>query len=674
MRDVPLEIRRFLMLRELRGKTLVFVLLLLAATRVRSQELYRLAVGGGECTSGGLVELDLTLTNTQPVQGIVAVIQWDEEAMQGVELRTGALLEAADLVVTRSEALFMVLGVVVDTDGSPDASLPVGEDRVLATARLRCSEFVSESSPTRVEFTNDGQGFSAVRGGPELDNLVTVAGRSIERQQGLELEGGTVLRIERPPVSYRIEPTAADAAGCGTAVVLLDHPDVDIEGYEISLVHPPELRLDSVTIAGTRAESAGADFAQEEIFENGGTLGVVLDLFPPFDGNVIGAGLGQSIAKYSYCCRVPPASGEHSHQLEFRAGFGVPPKENAVVVDGRLVPVESSPGTFTCTATGGEICDNGSDDDSDGLVDCNDEDCTESELCEIAHQTVVCGDAELAGDGLPFTPQAGLGTSVSVCLFYKSPDLQGSGTLDQVQGFQIAMCYPCELSSREVFDIAGTIVEAVGAEFISLQADNRSDDGDGCELVLGMLVDALPPFDGATLPPTTALLRLGCMTFDVLETAPVCGTCLPVQFCDGANGRGIVPIRNLVSVDNFSRPVRLVDCEVCVDGPEVFHRGDCNFSNRGAFSVDVSDAAALISHLFLKGALQFQPPCKDACDCNDDGRLDLADAMCVLGFLFSFEEFPSAPGPGFERGGRAVPPGIDPTPDPLDCVSGATCP
>mgnify|MGYP002064584123 CR=1 FL=1 len=43
------------------------------------------------------------------------------------------------------------------------------------------------------------------------------------------------------------------------------------------------------------------------------------------------------------------------------------------------------------------------------------------------------------------------------------------------------------------------MVEAIGAEFITAQADNNPDDGDGCELIVGVLVDALPPFDGATI-------------------------------------------------------------------------------------------------------------------------------------------------------------------------------
>ena len=73
-------------------------------------------------------------------------------------------------------------------------------------------------------------------------------------------------------------------------------------------------------------------------------------------------------------------------------------------------------------------------------------------------------------------------------------------------------------------------------------------------------------------------------------------------------------------------------CEVQISGPEVFHRGDCNFSNMGSMSADISDAAATVSFLFLTGDWQFHPPCLDACDSNDDGRVDLADTICILQF------------------------------------------
>jgi hypothetical protein len=239
----------------------------------------------------------------------------------------------------------------------------------------------------------------------------------------------------------------------------------------------------------------------------------------------------------------------------------------------------------------------------------------------------------------------------------------------------MAICYPCDLTAKEgTFDITGTIVESVGAEYVNHHADNDPADGDACELIIGILVDAAPPFDGATLPPTDTYLKIGCIDMEVAANSAICGKCLPISFCDGADGRGKVPVRNLISVDNQSRSPLLVSCDVCVGGDKPFHRGDCNYSNVGSFSVDIADAAAAVSYLFYSGDKKYEAPCLDACDSNDDGRVDLADVLHILKFLFQFGAFPPAPGPGFDDVGGDVAPGSDPTPDELTCGVGSSCP
>jgi hypothetical protein len=209
---------------------------------------------------------------------------------------------------------------------------------------------------------------------------------------------------------------------------------------------------------------------------------------------------------------------------------------------------------------------------------------------------------------------------------------------------------------------------------VSVQCDNDPQDGDGCELIIGILVDALPPFDGVTLPPTDIFLRLGCVRFAVRDDRALCGECLQVEFCDGIDGVGKVPIDNLISADDKPRQPELVHCEVCIRDRARFHRGDCNFTDQGSQSVDISDAAAVISFVFGKGP-RFEAPCVDACDSNDDGRVDLADSMYILRFLFQPElsVFPPPPGPGFDESGRELPPGEDPTVDALDCEAGSSC-
>ncbi len=92
--------------------------------------------------------------------------------------------------------------------------------------------------------------------------------------------------------------------------------------------------------------------------------------------------------------------------------------------------------------------------------------------------------------------------------------------------------------------------------------------------------------------------------------------------------------------------------------PGDFRRGDCN--NDGG--IDISDAVSLLAFLF--DPLVTTVACGDACDTNDDGAIDIADAVNALDALF-LGGFIPAPSPGC---------GTDPSPDGLDCAVYTGCP
>jgi hypothetical protein len=85
-----------------------------------------------------------------------------------------------------------------------------------------------------------------------------------------------------------------------------------------------------------------------------------------------------------------------------------------------------------------------------------------------------------------------------------------------------------------------------------------------------------------------------------------------------------------------------------------FLRGDSN----GDGKVDLSDAVATLSHLFLGGAA---PACFDAADADDGGTLVITDAIFLLGALFLGTKEIPAPFPDC---------GTDPTFDKLECGQG----
>jgi len=98
----------------------------------------------------------------------------------------------------------------------------------------------------------------------------------------------------------------------------------------------------------------------------------------------------------------------------------------------------------------------------------------------------------------------------------------------------------------------------------------------------------------------------------------------------------------------------------CFDGVKVtdvtaqqapkFRRGDANSDGK----IDVADPVFVLQYLFSSA----QADCLSALDAQDDGSVDIADAVYLLGFLFAAGPEPSPPGLSC---------GADPTPDGLDC-------
>ncbi len=84
----------------------------------------------------------------------------------------------------------------------------------------------------------------------------------------------------------------------------------------------------------------------------------------------------------------------------------------------------------------------------------------------------------------------------------------------------------------------------------------------------------------------------------------------------------------------------------------LLRRGLCNPD--GLF--DIADAVFLLGYLFSAGDV---PLCEDACDSNDDGSLDIGDGISMLGSLFNGDAPPAPPGPSDC--------GVDPTEDSLGC-------
>ena len=107
-------------------------------------------------------------------------------------------------------------------------------------------------------------------------------------------------------------------------------------------------------------------------------------------------------------------------------------------------------------------------------------------------------------------------------------------------------------------------------------------------------------------------------------------------------------------------PTALGRCDTEVVAVQsAFRRGDANDDGR----IDISDAVFTLGCKFLGEAC---PGCRDAADFNDDGRHDISDAVATLGFLYLGSPPPPAPG--------ALGCGRDPVEDSLPDCEYRTCP
>jgi len=574
-----------------------------------------LTISDGSVLGLSSTSLSITMDATSDVQGFVLAIGYDDSMVTATDISTSGTAGSADLMVPEILPGGATLGVVMDS--SPPFTgdtIPAGSGTEIATLQLTPKMVVTGDTPVSIAFT-DG-----TLNSPPLDNLIVQGGLSIGASEGLGLNNGTLTLLEPPPASMIMEGGSAPADGTGTtgdARVLLDNSLGGVQGFVTAVTHDPAiLTLESIT-TGEATDAANAEFQLSNIFPNGGTMGVVVDFTAPFDGQTIPMGNGQHIATYTYSCNnanvyvlgdpgTPPAP-ESSTLTLANDTLGEPRLDNVIVVSGLSVAPLLESGNFICEPVG-----------------------------IPAEDTILWMETafdEGAGN------YAYHGQTGDLCFFYADED-------DYIQGFTFTVCYDCNLTIHEdSWEFNGSILDQVGVEYTAVQVDDDPDDGDGCELIVALLLDALPPFEGQTLPQTMATsgdgadgrLLIGKMRVTVDMDAE-CNEDQLIEWCNDINGNGDVTLYNNVVIDFESlRLYERNDTLVHVVPEEIFQRGDCNSDDK----VDLADSATMLANQFNGLPIL----CPDACDSNDDGHLNMADSVYLLNWLFKFGDVPTAPGP-----------------------------
>jgi hypothetical protein len=192
--------------------------------------------------------------------------------------------------------------------------------------------------------------------------------------------------------------------------------------------------------------------------------------------------------------------------------------------------------------------------------------------------------------------------------------------------------YPQSLLAVADVSVLGTIAEE--AEFAAADIEN-----DAGVTTFGLVMS----FKNATpfVPPGEGIVVANVLADIAGEAAP--GTEIPLAIQDEVGSPPIQLIFTKVGDTTRIRPLT-TDGEVLVRAAASFIRGDSNADR----AVNIVDPIYLLANLFQGGQA---PPCADAADATDNGRLDISDAIAVLVFLF-------------QGGDDLPPPHLDPGPDP----------
>jgi hypothetical protein len=175
------------------------------------------------------------------------------------------------------------------------------------------------------------------------------------------------------------------------------------------------------------------------------------------------------------------------------------------------------------------------------------------------------------------------------------------------------------------------------------------------------------PF-GTTSVTWTAIDEYGNVTTaiqTITVTVPLGNDCngngIP-DLCDLSSGASADCDQNglLDECDIAADPTLDVNGDGVIDSCEsTFRRADMNDDG----NLNIADAIFLLQTLFIGGA---QPPCLDAADANDDGFIDISDVIFTINYIFAGGAPPAAPFPGC---------GLDPTGgDPFGCATSQNCP
>lgn len=232
-----------------------------------------------------------------------------------------------------------------------------------------------------------------------------------------------------------------------------------------------------------------------------------------------------------------------------------------------------------------------------------------------------------------------------------------------VEGLTLSFHAPPSAVRLESIDVEGGVYDWLGVrpDWVIPYGEQRSEGF----LALTLVMSLSPPF---SLLPKFHDGVVAHLQFSVSPDLPA-GSEFEILFQDIPSRRGSPPIRNELSRNGARHVYGACSLSVrVVSEQELFVRGDANRD----WLINMSDVVTILSGLFggtgrrgaeERGGNRFQGvfPCPDAADVDDDGRIQVNDAVYLALHLFQGGPPPLAP---FPQPGRDS---LVPEADPISC-------
>ncbi|MEE2883438.1 MAG: hypothetical protein VYD70_06885 [Planctomycetota bacterium] len=373
--------------------------------------------------------------------------------------------------------------------------------------------------------------------------------------------------------------------------------DQSISGVQVGIaVDPDRIILQYLDLTEGVLEAISVEFLETtiDVEEGEATLVVIIDSTAPFDQSLpVGTGALLAVLVLDASSWLVPSNIE---PIAFSDGVGQPPVDNLILIDGIGVVPDLADGSLS-----------------------------------VISQNVLLA-------------QSTIGVA-SVGEINHEISLRGYN-VDDLQGFSSAMSFDPLVLSCSHASVEDTITDVAGAEFVEEIINN--DEG---YVILGVLMDILPPYAGQVIPATGIEMEFARIYFDV-STDLTSSIDTEIRFEEDL---GIPPISNVFVIQNQSVAPLTIDVTIPIVADGVFLRGDADSNLR----LDLADA--IINLIYMSNACPQcpMPVCPKALDVNDDGRIDIGDGIQLLNFLYLDGPQPQPPYPEA---------GVDPTPDDLECL------